>query len=318
MRRTLDTGLFHAMQLFIRVADARSMTAAAAQSDLTTAQVSRMVTELERRLETKLIQRNSRHLTLTAAGENYLPKCRAALDLVAAAEGEAAGTAEQPVGNLRVMCLSGFGKRYVVPLISEYLRRYPNAQIDYLTRQGAPDVLGEGVDVGLFVARELNSSSLIAKRVGSFCAHMCASPGYVAAHNRLEHPADLAGHRCLRVVNASISHQWDLTDGRSSYTLRADGPLTADSPEALVDAARRGFGIALVPSYAIVDSLQDGALVKVLPTWRSEHFGVFAVMPSRQFVTAKTRAWLDLVEERLPGALERDEHLFNSCGLSGG
>jgi DNA-binding transcriptional LysR family regulator len=113
MRRSLDTGLFHAMRLFVRVADARRMTAAAAQSNLTTALISRMMTELERRHETKLIQRNSRNLTLTAAGENYLLRCREVLDLVAEAEGEAAGVAEQPVGNLRVMCITGFGRRYV-------------------------------------------------------------------------------------------------------------------------------------------------------------------------------------------------------------
>ena len=177
MRRNLDTGLFHAMRLFVRVADARSMTAAAAQSSLTTAQISRMITELERRLETKLIQRNSRNLTLTSAGENYLLKCREVLDLVAEAEGEAAGSAEQPVGNLRIICLSGFGGRYVVPLIPEYLKRYPNAQVEYLTQQRIPDLLGEGIDVGMFVARELRSSSLIAKRVGTIHAHMCAKSG---------------------------------------------------------------------------------------------------------------------------------------------
>lgn len=312
MRRNLDTGLFHAMRLFVRVADARSMTAAAAQSSLTTAQISRMITELERRLETKLIQRNSRNLTLTSAGENYLLKCREVLDLVAEAEGEAAGSAEQPVGNLRVICLSGFGGRYVVPLIPEYLKRYPNAQVEYLTQQRIPDLLGEGIDVGMFVARELRSSSLIAKRVGTIHAHMCASPDYLKRYGEPVRPEDLGHHRCLRLVNATFSQHWDLTDGRSSFTLRTQGPLLSDTPEALVVAATQGQGIALVPSFAIIDPLKEGTLTKVLPNWQAEHFGVFALMPSRQFVAAKTRAWLDLIREKLPAALERDEHLFNS------
>jgi DNA-binding transcriptional LysR family regulator len=300
------------MRLFVRVADARSMTAAAAQSSLTTAQISRMMTELELRLETKLIQRNSRNLTLTSAGENYLLKCREVLDLVAQAEGEAAGSAEQPVGNLRVICLSGFGRRYMVPLIPEYLKRYPNAQVEYLTHQRIPDLLGEGIDVGMFVARELRSSSLIAKRVGTIHAHMCASPDYLKRHGELVRPEDLGRHRCLRLVNAALSQQWDLTDGRSSFTLRPEGPLVSDTPEALVVAATQGQGIALVPSYAIIDPLKERTLSKVLPNWQAEHFGVFALMPSRQFVAAKTRAWLDLIQEKLPDALERDEHLFNS------
>jgi DNA-binding transcriptional LysR family regulator len=300
------------MRLFVRVADARSMTAAAAQSSLTTAQISRMMTELELRLETKLIQRNSRNLTLTSAGENYLLKCRQILDLVAQAEGEAAGSAEQPVGNLRIICLSGFGGRYVVPLIPEYLKRYPNAQVEYRTHQRIPDLLGEGIDVGMFVARELRSSSLIAKRVGTIHAHMCASPDYLKRHGAPVRPEDLGRHSCLRLVNATFSQQWDLTDGRSSFTLRTEGPLVSATPEALVVAATQGLGIALLPSYAIIEPLKERTLVKVLPDWQAEHFGVFALMPSRQFVAAKTRAWLDLIQEKLPDALERDEHLFNS------
>lgn len=312
MRGTLDTGLFHAMQLFVRVADARSMTAAAARSNLTKAQVSRLVAELERRLETKLIQRNSRNLTLTAAGESYLVKCRDVLDLVAKVEGEAAETAEQPIGVLRVMCLSGFGRRYVIPLISEFLRRYPKAQVDYLTRQDTPDVLGEGIDVGIFSGRELNSSSLVAKRIGIIDGHLCAAPAYLAAYGQPAHPSELAAHRCLRLVNASVPSQWELTDGEASFRLRGDGPLMADSPEALVDAALHGHGVALVPPYAVIDPLREGKLVKVLPAWRSVHFSIFVVMPSRQFVAAKTRAWIALVEEKLPSELAHDERLYNS------
>ncbi len=248
---------------------------------------------------------------LTAAGENYLLKCRKVLDLVAEAEGEAAGSAAQPVGNLRVMCIAGFGRRYVVPLISDYLQRHPKAQVEYFTRQDTPDLLGEGIDVGIFVARKLSSSSLIAKRVGALCLHMCASPDYLERQGEPIQPADLVSHRCLAVVNASISQRWELTDGRSSYALRAEGRLIADSPEPLVYAATQGQGIALVPSYAIIDALKEGSLVKVLPNWHAEHFGVFALMPSRQFVAATTRAWLDLIEEKLPVALESDEHLFN-------
>lgn len=271
-----------------------------------------MMTELELRLETKLIQRNSRNLTLTSAGESYLLKCHEVLELVAKAEGEAAGSAEQPIGNLRVVCLSGFGGRYVVPLIPEYLKRYPNAQVEYLTQQRIPDLLGEGIDVGMFVARALRSSSLIAKRVGTIHAHMCASPDYLKRYGEPALPEDLEHHRCLRLVNATFSQQWELTDGRCSFTLRTEGPLVSDTPEALVVAAMQGQGIALVPSYAIVDPLKDRTLVKVLPNWQAEHFGVFALMPSRQFVAAKTRAWLDLIQEKLPAALERDESLFNS------
>lgn len=314
MRRGLNTGLLHAMKLFVRVAEARSMTAAGAQSNLTTAQISRMMTELERHLETKLIQRNTRNLTLTAAGENYLLKCRQVLDLVAEAEGEAAGSAEQPVGNLRVVCLSGFGRRYVVPLIPEYLRRYPKAQVEYITQQGIPDLLGEGIDVGMFVARELNSSSLIATRIGTIYAHMCASPDYLERYGAPVQPTDLVRHSCLRLVNAAFSQQWNITDDRSSHTLRVEGPLVANTAEALVVAAAQGHGIALVPSFAIIDLLKEGSLVKVLPKWRAEHLGVFALMPSRQFVAAKTRAWVDLIREKIPDALERDEHMFNSLG----
>lgn len=307
MRKNLDGGLLHAMQAFIRVVDAGSFTAAAEQMQLTTAQVSRLVTELERRLQAKLLQRTTRQRALTDAGMAYAEHCREILSLVREAEAQVSGTALQPTGRLRVRCLANFGQHYVSPRLGEFCARHPGIRVEYSTSQYAPDLLAEGLDVSLYLAPSLADSGVVMRRFGTTFTVLCASPGYLERHGTPAEPADLARHACLQLLNPSVTPHWDLVgpQGRR-HRIAPQGPLQADTPEVLRDAAQQGMGITLLPLFTVIDSLRAGRLRHILPGWRSPDIHVLALLPSRHFLDAKTRAWLDFVQERIVPAMEDD------------
>jgi DNA-binding transcriptional LysR family regulator len=312
MRKDLDYGLLHAMSAFVHVVDAGSFTAAAAQMGLTKAQISRLISVLENRLQTKLLQRTTRRIALTDVGERYAQQCKSILDAVAHAEGEAAGAAVQPSGRLRVMSMAGFGNRYVVPLVYDYCSAYPQVTLEYSSSQFAPDLLAEGIDVSLYLAQRLPDSALVALKLGGMFSVLCAAPGYLAQHAAVSHPRELAGHACLRLVNPFWSPHWDLVSGKTTFSIDPHGPLTGNAAEVLLDSALRGLGITLLPMFSVVDDLRRGSLVQVLPQWRSPEIGIFALLPSRRFVDAKTRAWIELVKAGLSTALARGTAFFDA------
>lgn len=306
MRKELDYGLLHAMTAFLRVVDAGTFTAAASHMDLSTAQVSRLVSELEGRLRTKLLQRTTRRLVLTTIGARYAEQCRTILELVADAESGAMEAGAVPTGRLKVLCMSAFGSRYVVPLISKFCAMYPKVNIDYSTSQQGPDLLADGVDVSVYLAQELPDSSSVAVRIGETHGVLCAAPSYAMQHGALNTIDELSGHACLRLVNPSIAPHWSLTDGKTTKTLMPHGPLVGDSPDVVLHGARSGLGVAMLPIYSAVDAIRSGELVHVLPQWRSSPVGVYVMTPTRQFIERKTRAWLELLQSEVPIAMQRD------------
>jgi DNA-binding transcriptional LysR family regulator len=312
MRKDLDYGLLHAMSAFVHVMDGGSFTAAAEHMGVTKAQVSRLVTLLENRLQTKLLHRTTRRIAATSAGERYAEQCKAILDLVAQAEGEAGGATRQPSGRLRVMSMAAFGSRYVTPLVSAYCTAHPRVTFEYSASQSPPDLLAEGIDVSIYLAQYLPDSALVALKLGRMFSVLCATPDYVERHGTPDTPQELAKHTCLRLVNSSFSSCWELERGEDHVRLEPQGPLVGNTTEVVLDSTLSGLGIAMLPAYSVVDALRGGRLAQVLPGWRSPEIGVFALLPSSRFIDAKTRAWVDLLKEKLPPAIAGDMAYFDA------
>lgn len=313
MRKNLETGLVHAIRAFLRVVDSGSFSAAAEQMSLTTAQVSRLVAELETRLGTKLLQRTTRQRALTDAGAEYAERCREILALVEEAEANASGTATKPRGRLRVQCMANFGQHYVAPMIGDFCASHPGLTVDYSTSQYFPDLLARGVDVSLYLSEALTDSGLVARRLGTSFAVLSAAPAYLARHGEPATPDDLHDHACLRLVNPSIDPDWRLTSvDAGCRTLSPDGPLVADTPELLLDVTLRGAGVTLLPLFSVIDAIRDGRLRRVLPGWRGPDIGVYALLPSRHFMNARTRAWLEWADRRIAPRLREDAAFFTA------
>ena len=311
MRKNLDGGLLHAMHAFLKVIDSGSFTAAAEQMDLTTAQVSRLISELETRLGTKLIQRSTRQQALTDIGAAYAERCRQVISMVDEAESEVAGTASKPKGRLRVLSMGSFGHHYVFPVMAEFCKNYPELTVEYTTSQYVPDLLAKGVDVSLYLTESLTDSRFVARRIGTIFSVLCASPAYLEKHGKPESPEDLKNHACLRLVNPSITADWHLLNAKGeSYQIDIGGQLIADNPELLLDVVQQDMGVALLPMFSALDAVQNGRLCHILPEWRSPDIGVYTLLPSRHFIDAKTRAWLDWVEEYISPRIEMDASYF--------
>ncbi|WP_336168869.1 LysR family transcriptional regulator [Acinetobacter sp. 161(2023)] len=311
MRKNLDGGLLHAMHAFLKVIDSGSFTAAAEQMDLTTAQVSRLISELETRLGTKLIQRSTRQQALTDIGAAYAERCRQVISMVDEAESEVAGTASKPKGRLRVLSMGSFGHHYVFPVMAEFCKNYPELTVEYTTSQYVPDLLAKGVDVSLYLTESLTDSRFVARRIGTIFSVLCASPAYLEKHGVPTSPEDLKNHACLRLVNPSITPDWHLLNAKGdSYQIDTGGQVIADNPELLLDVVQQDMGVALLPMFSALDAVQNGRLCHILPEWRSPDIGVYTLLPSRHFIDAKTRAWLDWVEEYISPRIEMDASYF--------
>jgi DNA-binding transcriptional LysR family regulator len=303
----MDT--LESMRMFVRVVEAGSFTKAAGLASVTTPQMSRAITDLESRLHTRLLHRTTRHMSLTEAGERYLQHCEQILAHVDLAEAEAAGAGAQPSGKLRIHATTGFGQHHLAPLIARYNKRFPDVMIDLVLAQRVPDIIEEGFDVAVVVARELADSALVSQRIGSLYTILCASPAYLARHQTPISVADLNHHTCLQLVLPDVPMgQWhfDGTDEPVFRHLRPI-PLTVNVSEALAGSIREGMGIGPLPLSVALPGLRDGSLVRVLPGHRLRANNIYALYASRRYLDAKIKTFVEFLREHAPVALAEEE-----------
>ena len=291
--------LLNSMRVFVRVVECASFTAAADALDLSTAQVSRLVAELEQHLQARLLQRTTRRLSLTEAGERFLQRSRQILEDMQEATEEARGAHQKPSGRLRVHSMNGLGV-LITPLIARYCERYPDVVFELTLSQRNPDPLEEGHDVVISIAYELEDSQRVAQTLGQIYSVPCAAPAYLERHGIPQHPSALNEHRCLRMVDPLYSDQWQLQDGHDEYTISPTRTFQCNVAESMVKASEAGMGISLLPFYTATRPLSDGTLVRLLPNCRARERNVYALYPSRHFLDAKVRTWVDFLKIELP------------------
>lgn len=297
------------MRVFVRVVESGSFTAAAQHLDTTTAYASRAVSDLEAHLHTRLLNRTTRRIALTEAGQRYLQRCQQILAYVEEAEAEAGDAHARPSGTLRMHAMASFGGHYVVPAIGRYQQRYPDVSVELTLAQRIPDLLDEGFDVSLSLGYNLPDSGLVSQRLGTAFSIACASPAYLEQHGIPTKPGELANHICLRLVTpGSMFDRWnfDGPDGAETFTL-PPAPFQVNGAEAMAIAVREGMGIAVLPTYTAVRWLRNGDLVWVMPEYTSQLINIYALYSSRQYLDAKIRTWVDFMREALPATLSAEQ-----------
>lgn len=304
----MDT--LHAMRVFVQVVERGSFTAAAQALDLSTAQVSRLIADLEQHLQARLLQRTTRRLALTETGERYLERCRQILGQIDEADAEARGAHQTPSGRLRVHTMTGLGLQHITPLIARYAERYPQVVVELTLAQRTPDLLEDGHDVTIAFAQDLPDSQLVAQRLGAIHSVICAAPSYLAEYGIPEHPNDLQRHRHLRLTDPLYRSQWDFGDEQLE-ALPAEC-FQVNVAEALVKAAQAGMGFCLLPSFVASQPLREGRLLRILPQHRLRALNIYAMYPSRRFLDAKTRTWVDFLKDELPPLLQGDETVLEN------
>lgn len=297
------------MRVFMRVVESGSFTAAAQQMATTTAHVSRSISDLETHLRTRLLNRTTRRLAMTEAGERYLQRCEQIVAYVDEAEAEARHAQARPAGTLRLHAMSSLAQHYLMSAIARYHEKYPDVFIDLTLSQRMPDLLEEGLDVSMIVSSQLPDSGLISQKLGESRTIVCASPAYLARHGTPATVADLAEDGCVQLQSAAVfaSDRWTFTgpDGEQSVAVR--GPLRVNSAESLRLALEEGMGVGLLPAFTALESLRNGSLVRILPEYTLPVLSVYALYPSRQYLDAKIRAWIELIRAEVTEAMTADD-----------
>lgn len=303
------------MRAFVCVAETGSFTAAAARLDLTTSYVSRAVATLETHLRARLLHRTTRRIALTEAGQRYLQRCQQILGYIEEAEAEAGDAHARPAGNLKLHTMTGIGQHYLIQAAAEYHEKYPEVSFDLTLANRTTDILDEGYDVSVVTARELPDSGFISKRLGETHSVLCAAPAYLAQHGTPQRPAELAEHHCLRLVYPVMSLDKWLLDGPDGQELVSveHTHFQVNTVDAMTVALKAGMGIGALPVYSALQSLEDGSLVRVLPGHTLYPLGVFALYPSRQYLDAKIRTWVEFLRDYMPARLTADQRRLEEC-----
>lgn len=285
-----------AMQVFVEVAQRGSLTAAAEQLELSRAMVTRYVAELERWLGTRLLQRTTRRLSLTDAGEACLQRCRQMLELADDVEQVAGQRDSEPRGLIRVTTSSSFGQAQLAPAVAAYLRLYPHTRVDLLMVDRTVNLVEERIDLAVRITNELDPA-LIARRLSVCRSVLCATPAYLAQHGRPATPDALAEHSCLTYSYFGKS-QWRLRRGQDETLVSVEGKLSANEATVLLQATLADAGIAMQPTYLVAPLLKNGTLMRVLPDWQPITMSIYGVYASRRHVPATLRTLLDFLVHR--------------------
>jgi len=289
---------FEAMSLLMEAIDAGSLSAAGRKNGVPLATVSRKISELEAHLNTRLLLRGNRRLELTDSGRVYIEACRRILEDVREAERAAAGEYRAPTGELVITAPTLLGRLYVLPVIADFMKAYPEVTVKLVQIDGVINLLEEHVDVAVRIG-DLPDSSLIAKRVGDIYRVACASPDYLAARGIPESLDDLVKHDCIAFEAISVGNQWVFTHGGRELAVAIQPKLKVNTADAGIDAAIHGLGIARALSYQVEDLVEQDRLQLVLRDYESEDIPVSLVYPGQRMLPLKLRAFLDFAAPRL-------------------
>lgn len=261
--------------------------------------LSRRVTALEKRLGVRLMERTTRRLALTEAGEAFHQRMRGALHTLQEIEQDTAAAAVGVRGTLRIALPATFGRMWVAPILPTFLAAHPDLVVETAFEDRYVDLVAESFDVAVRIGT-LADSRLVARRLAPSRRMLCASPAYLQAHGTPARPTDLGQHACLGFSRLASHPLWHLRDGDKAAAIRTGGPLVTDDAQSLVQAAVFGTGIAMVSEWLAGPELRSGRLVPVLadhPVENNET--VYLVHPSARLVPAKTRAFADWIVEAL-------------------
>jgi DNA-binding transcriptional LysR family regulator len=291
---------FQEMSVFAAVVDAGSFVRAAQALEMSKPAVSRHVADLEARLGVRLLHRTTRRLSLTEEGEVFYARCRELLGELDEAEAEITSRTGKASGQLKVSAPVSFGLLHLAPLWAGFLARHPDVTLDLTLSDRMVDLIEEGFDVAVRIAR-LPSSSLVSRQLSSTRSVVCASPRYLKTHGAPKHPSDLTQHTVLAYSLLSSGESWEFDGPDGRVSVKVEPRMRTNSGDTCRAVALQHLGIIMQPSFLVTEELRSGALVEVMPRWRALEFGIYAVYPTRKHVPPKVRLLIDY----LVGALKK-------------
>ncbi|MDA8520302.1 LysR family transcriptional regulator [Acidovorax sp. NCPPB 4044] len=288
-----------AMQVYADVASTGSFTASAERLQMSRAMVTRYVAEMERWLGARLLQRTTRRVTLTDAGEQCLRRCLQMIDIAQEVVDETSPADGMLRGQLRLTCSMSFGVAQLAAALGDFLARHPHLKVDLDVSEGNVNLVASRIDLAIRISSDPDPA-LIARPLAVCDSVLVASSAYLARAGRPAHPSELAGHACLGHATFGRS-RWRFTEGTETVEVPVTTRFTANDAVVLLAAAESGAGVALQPTYLARPRIAAGALEALLPHWRPPELTVYALYPSRKHLPVAVRALLDFLVERFAG-----------------
>ena len=286
------------MTVYVAVAEEESFAGAARRLGMSPPAVTRAIAALEDRLGVKLLNRTTRHVRATEAGERYLDDARRVIAAADEADEAAVGINAQPRGHMTVTAPVLFGRMYVMPGIVDYLQQHPDTSVSALFLDRVVNMLEEGVDVGIRIG-ELSDSSYRALRVGHVRRVLCAAPSYLQRRGIPQVPQDLKQHDVIVASSLSQNIEWRFVDQGEPSSVRINPRLTVSSNDGAIEAATLGLGVTRLMSYQVAPMLAVGTLKVVLSEFESPRVPIHIIHREGRHASAKMRAFIDLMAEHL-------------------
>jgi DNA-binding transcriptional LysR family regulator len=296
------------MRAFVAVVEASGFSAAARGTGRSKALMSKYVAELEEELGARLLNRNTRQISLTEAGETAYEEAQEILRRVGRLREDIEASTNVARGRLRISAPRTLGDGDLSRAVMEFLVKYPDLRMELSLEDRFVDLVNEGYDAAIRISA-LEDSSLIARRLADFRVAVCATPDVVAGSGRPRHPAELARLPCIIDTNVRFRANWPFRDGDKRISVAVSGRVEASSPHAIAAAARAGLGFARLPLLLVQQDIAAGRLVRVLPEFEADELGIFVVYPHRERMPAKLRVFID----HMAGWFEAERKAGRTC-----
>ncbi|AUC93407.1 LysR family transcriptional regulator [Bradyrhizobium sp. SK17] len=285
-----------AMQAFVAVADLQGFAPAARKLGLSPSGITRLIAALEERLGARLLQRTTRQVTLTDAGARYLERARRILADVEEAEDAVESERTRPEGRLAISAPFGFGRLHVSPVVSAYLKRYPDVGVDLRLSDRRINLVEDGVDLAVRLGH-LPDSTLVARHVGQMRRIVVASHGYLKRRGEPKRPADLASHDTIQFGAMTATPDWRFMEDGQEIRITPTPRFTSNSSDAAIQYAEQDGGLTRVMAYQAAESLKAKRLRIVLAAFEQPPVPIHVVYPTSRLLSAKVRTFIDLVTE---------------------
>lgn len=288
-------------QLFVRVVELGSFTAAGLELGLSQPTISRQISALEAHLGCLLLQRTTRAITLTSDGEKCYNEARKIIDAVNEVESQFGTQKSVAEGRLRLTCAAVMGRLHILPQLPRFLAKYPQLQVDLRLNDHFVDMVEEGIDLAIRVG-DIDNPQLIARRVGTTRRIVVASPKYLEKFGCPEHPRDLAHHNCVVYSRLTTGPNWPFMVDGENQMFPISGPFSTNNTEGVRAAILQGLGIGLVPEWHFTDGeLQNGVLIPLLEAFQPLPNPIHLVYPSRRHFAQRMRVMIDFLVEFFQG-----------------
>lgn len=292
----MDT--FESIRAFTKVVESGGFAAAARTMGLSRSFVNKSVINLENALGTQLLRRSTRQVTPTETGLAFYDRCTQILSELEEAISAVTELQETPTGNLRINAPMSFGTLHLSDLVAEYMSSYPDVHIELVLNDRLVDPIEEGFDITVRIGLPHPSTSLITKEIAPVKRVLCASPTYLKAAGEPAHPNELKAHRCLHYGYQESGNQWRLHNSDGEYSVSINCVMWSNNGEVLKNAAVKGQGIVLLPTFVVGDALQQGQLRTVLEDYAPVDITLCTLHPRHRHLSAKVRLFVELLSKR--------------------